>query len=210
MLQLERTNAVSEPDYREDIRNAPGVTTENLQYNSQGQFQQRFPQPGTFSQQNIQPQANFRPQGPQLHPGNRMQSQPYRYPQYNQQQIPQYRMPGPQQVQHHYRMPAPQTQTQAQVQYYQQGLPAQVKTQPSKNSAMCQQVQDRGVNRDATVDRGVNQNTTEDRRVNRNAMESHPIQGGPEMTQFKVPHSYQANYLQGVTVDLAALLQDSN
>ena len=129
-----------------------------------------------------------------------MQSQPYRHPQYNQQQIPQYRMPGPQQVQQHYRMPAPQTQTQAQVQYYQQGLPAQVKTQPSKNSAIYQQVQDHGVNRD----------TMEDRGVNRNAMEGHPIQGGPEMTQFKVPHIYQANNLQGVTVDLAALLQDSN
>ena len=94
-------------------------------------------------------------------------------------------------------MPAPQTQTRAQVQYYQQGLPAQVKTQPSKNSAMYQQVQDRRANRDAMEDHGVNRNT----------MEGHPI---PEMTHCKVPHNYQANNLQGVTVDLATLLQDSN
>ena len=89
-------------DYREDARNAPGEATENLHYNIQGQFQQRLPQPGTFTKRNVQPQANFRPWVPQPHPGNRMQSQPYCHPQYNQQQIPQYRMPGPQQVQQHY------------------------------------------------------------------------------------------------------------
>ena len=109
-------------------------------------------------------------------------------------------MPGPQQVQQQYRMPAPQTQTQAQVQYYQQGLPAQVKTQPNENSAIHQHIQDRGVNRNAMADRG----------VYRNAIEDHPIQGGPEMTHPKVPQNYQANNLQGITVDLATLLQDSN
>ena len=67
-------------DYREDIKKTQGVTAENLQYNIHGQFQHRFPQTGTFSQQNVQPQANFRPRFPQSHPGNRMQSQPYHYP----------------------------------------------------------------------------------------------------------------------------------
>ena len=185
-------------DYREDIRNTQGVTAENFQYNVHGQFQHRFPQTGTFPQQNIQPQTNFRPRFPQSYPGNRIQSQPYHYSQYNQQQVPQYRMPVPQQVQHQYRMPTPQIQTQ--VQDYQQGPPAQVKTRPNENSAIHQHVQDHGVNRNTMTNRG----------VYRNAIEDHPIRGGPEMTHPKVPQNYQNNNVQGVTVDLATLLQDSN
>ena len=187
-------------DYREDIRRTQGVAAENLQYDTYGQFQHRFPQPGTFPQQNAQPQTNFRPRFPQSHPTNRMQSQPYRYPQYNQQQAPQYRMPAPQQVQQQYRMPAPQIQTQAQVQHYQQGLPAQVKTQLNENSTIHQQQQDHGVNRNAMTEGGIYRNATGD----------HPIQGGPEMTHPKVPQNYQTSNLQGITVDLATLLQDSN